>query len=630
MALRKRCLGVDLGSSAIKVAELALEKDGIRVVRLASAPLDISPTATAAERRSAIAKTLREILRANRIGTKEAVFAIAGQTAFVRRFRLPATSQERLERIIRYEARQQIPFPLERTQLEYQIFPSPETGEVEVLLVAVRTDQIQDFVTLVNRTGLFPEAISISPFALYNFHATQGLDYDTLVTHRKTKIKQSPFKKFTLFKKKGAAGAGKSKAEEESEAPVYEEVKAYVHVGASAVDLAIARLGKQVLLGFTRSVPMAGNEITRAIQEKCRLETFKDADRVKKSQTRVMTFDFDPELAGDEVNPNACQAATQIIDRLIADLRRSLDFYISQPDGMAVDTIVLSGGQSALTGFAEYIEEKLGLSVGRVEAPSADWLKLGGAATGGSAQDAASLSEYAVAIGLGFQGLGVSRVSVDFLPRERKLLRDFPYKVAAVMVLILAGIVVVSSQAGAKYAEIYREQRGAIESELYQRKIKDDQSKQAQDSRREIADNYNRMGPALGSRDFWMQFLAGIQEVKPTEVLVDTLVMESDGRVMIIGIVENQNAAAEFTKLLRVMVKDAVEEPRLTQIDRADYPGFDRRVWKFTVNLKVDIERNLLLPENVPPPSAAPAGGAQPAPGHMQPPGAPPGEMFFY
>jgi type IV pilus assembly protein PilM len=626
MALRKRCLGVDLGSSAIKVAELALEKDGIRIVRLASAPLDISPTATAAERRSAIAKALRELLRSNRINTKEAVFAIAGQTAFVRRFRLPATTQERLERIIRYEARQQIPFPLERTHLEYQIFPSADGGEVEVLLVAVRIDQIQDFVTLVNRTGLFPQAISITPFALYNYHASQNVDFDTLASHRKTKARKSPFNKLTLFKKKGAAGAGKTEAEQEEEAPIYEEVKAYVHVGAGAVDLAIARHGKQVLLGFTRSVPMAGNEITRAIQDKCRLESFRDAEQVKKSQTRVMTFDFDPELAGEDVNQNACQAATQIIDRLIADLRRSLDFYISQPDGMAVDSIVLSGGQSALPGFPEYIEEKLGLSVSRIEAPGAEWLKMGGGSAG---QDASDLSQYAIAIGLGFQGLGLGRVSVDFLPRERKLLRDFPYKVAAVMVAILAGIIVVSSQAGAKYAEIYREQRGAIEGELVQRKLKDDQSKQAQDSRQEIAENYNKMAPALGDRVFWMHFLAGIQEVKPTEVLVDTLVMESDGRVMIIGIVENQNAAAEFTKLLRTMVKDAVEEPRLTQIDRADYPGFDRKVWRFTVNLRVEVERNLLLPENVPPPSVAPAGGMQPAPAHMGPPGVPSGEFLF-
>lgn len=630
MALRKRCLGVDLGSSAIKVAELALEKDGIRVLRLASAPLDISATATPAERRSAIAKTLREILRNNRINTKEAVFAIAGQTAFVRRFRLPATTQERLERIIRYEARQQIPFPLERTQLEYQVFPTADGSEVEVLLVAVRTDQIQDFVTLVNRTGLLPQAISISPFALYNYHATQGVDYDTLTLHRKAKAKKSPFKKLTLFKKKAGAGADKAGAggeEQEAEAPVYEEVKAYVHVGAGAVDLAIARLGKQVLLGFTRSVPMAGNEITRAIQEKCRLESFKDAEMVKKANTRIMTFDFDPELAGEEINQNACQAATQIIDRLIADLRRSLDFYISQPDGMAVDSIVLSGGQSVLPGFPEYIEEKLGLSVSRIDSPAAEWLKL--SSTSSSTGEAPDLSQYAVAIGLGFQGLGIGRVSVDFLPHERKLLRDFPYKVAAVMVAILAGIIVVSSQAGSKYAEIYREQRSLIQEDLLQRTVKDNQSKEAQDSRREIAENYNKMAPALGDRDFWMKFLALIQEVKPTEVLVDTLVMESDGRVMIIGIVENQNAAAEFTKLLRQMVKDPEEEPRLTQIDRASYPGFDRNVWKFTVNMKVAMERNLLLPENAPPPSAAPAGGTQPGPAPMSPPGMPSGEILF-
>jgi len=622
------------------VAELVLERERVRINKLASAPLLIETGSSPTERQTAIARTLREALRSARISTKDAVFALPGQVAFVRRFRLPATTPERLERIIRYEARQQIPFPLDRTQLEYQFFPIPEENEVEVLLVAVRTDHIQDFVSLVSRTGVSAACIAISPFALYNFHASQTCTFDELTGENETgkgpkekgggkaaKSKKSFFslklgKKVKAADDQAAGQEGQEQSGTELEAPVYEEVKAYVHVGASAMDLAIARLGKTVLLGFTRTIPTAGNEITRSIQEKCRLDSFSDAEKVKLHNTRIMTFDFDPEVAGDEYNTTACQAATSVVDRLIADIRRSLDFYISQPDGMAVDSIVMSGMQSAMPGFLEYVEEKLGLPVSRVDQFQADWLRLADRAVG---DDGADPSRYAVAIGLAFQGLGIERVGVDFLPRERKLVRDFPYKRAAVMLALLAGSIGVASQAGRNFATLYERQRESIQKELERRTTLDRLATEAQDARRKAEELYNDVGPALDKRDYWIDFLAEVQNVKPPPVLVDTLVMDTDGSVMIIGIGENQNMAAEFTKKLKDVVKESPKIPQLTNLERIDYPGFDRQVWKFTIELKLKLDVNRVIPKDAPAPLApvaapgAPGAPPAPAPGMADP-----------
>jgi Tfp pilus assembly PilM family ATPase len=85
MAVTKRCLGVDLGVSSIKVAEVALEKNKIRVLSLASADTQITPDTPPAERDHIKLRTLRELLRANRISAKEAVFALPGHLAFIRR-----------------------------------------------------------------------------------------------------------------------------------------------------------------------------------------------------------------------------------------------------------------------------------------------------------------------------------------------------------------------------------------------------------------------------------------------------------------------------------------------------------------------------------------------------------------
>lgn len=621
MALRKRCLGVDLGSHTIKVAELVLDRSGARIEKIVSGPTGVGSAATPAERQAAIAKSLRDLLKANKISTREAVFSLPGNLAFVRRFRLPATSEERLERIIRYEARQQIPFPLEKTQIEFQSFPSAETGEVEIVLVAVRNDQIADFITLIGKTGLTPVSISLTPFALFNFHSCQAQQFDQLLGVEKKKEKKKPEKK--KKKKKGEPDTPEVPEEEqpaeEAEAGFsgMEEVRAYVHFGASSVDLAIGKLGKVPLLGFVRSVPTAGNDMTKAVQDKCQLASFEEAERVKIDSSRVLTFDFDPELGGAELNKVACQAVTGSLDRMIGDLRRSLDFYISQPDGLAVDSILVSGGQASLQGFPEYIEEKLGLTVSRVGAPTAQWLTAPGAS--GDPQ----LASYAVAVGLGFQGIGLSRLSIDFLPRERKIVRDFPYKKAAAMLVILLGIIGVASQAGGKYTENYKEARSKIEDVITKRTKEDKEVREAQESRTQLKVLYEDLAPALTVRDYWLQFLANLQEVKPSEVLIDTLLLDKNGAVTIIGICETQNIAADFTKRLQETIKNPETKPELSEINETEYPGFDRRVFRFTITLKVADKKIRMLPKDQELPRAAPAPGpgrpSGPAPGGMNP-----------
>ena len=119
MALLGRCIGVDLGTTSVKVAEISLAPNGVEILKLASAPIDVPPDVSREERRSATINALRQVLKESKISTKEAVFCVPGQAVFVRRFRLPKTTEERLARIIQYEARQQIPYPIEKTMLEY-------------------------------------------------------------------------------------------------------------------------------------------------------------------------------------------------------------------------------------------------------------------------------------------------------------------------------------------------------------------------------------------------------------------------------------------------------------------------------------------------------------------------------
>jgi len=298
-----------------------------------------------------------------------------------------------------------------------------------------------------------------------------------------------------------------------------------------------------------------------------------------------MTFDVDPETMGEDYNAVACQAATSMTDRLVADLRRSLDFYISQPDGMAVDSIVVSGGQATMEGFPAYIEEKLGLSVSRLEDLACKWMIV--APTAAESGEKPNLTAYPIALGLAFQGLGIAAIDIDFLPREKKVLRDFPYRRAGVMLGILAGIVVFASQAGGHYMTLYQQQRASIEDVFLSRKQQDEEAAKADTSRKEVANYFDNLAPALGTRTFWLKFLALVQEVKPAEALIDTIVMDEDGSVLLVGIAERENTAADFQSRLKDAVKEPVKEPRLEDVFKTSYVGFDQQVYKFIIRLQI-------------------------------------------
>ncbi len=597
MAMLKKCLGVDLGSNTVKVVEMSADRKNLKILTVASAETNIEPTASVEDRRAAIVKALKDLLKRNKVSCKEAVFALPGQKVFIRRFRLPETSTERLDKIVAFEARQQIPFPIEKTDLQWQFFPIPEDREVEVLLVAVRHDEVREFMSLVDKTGLKPVAVAVSSFALFNTQTFLQRSPDDV----KKLVEDLGAKKKKPTKKKGVQDD--ETAVDQEDDFVFEEVKGFVNIGAAAMDLAIAQLGQQPLLKFSRSVPSAGNDVTRAIMSSCKVSNFQDAERIKKHQCKLMTFDFDFEVDGS-INNDACKAATHAVDRIISELRRSLDFFISQPDGMAVDSLVISGGQSMLSGMASYIEEKLSVPVTLTE-EFEEGFPL--------AWPGGVLSEQVVAFGLALQGVGLGSVAVDFLPTERKITRDFPYRSTAIMVVLLLGAVAVSSQAGKNYIAQFEQQKTVIEGQLSLNQSGIARAMEAQQRHSDLAAKVEDFSKGINDRGYWMEFLTSVSEVKPSDVLVNQITCGFDGSIRIVGVSELQRSAADFNNALRDLVENPLEIPELVDVvpvpgERVGMPG-KPQVFRFVITLKTSDKVNRL--EVTPTPEPASEAGAR-------------------
>lgn len=658
----RKCLGIDIGTTSIKIAELVAEKTGARVTRYFAVPIPLAPGPLDATRVEVIAKTLRDALKQQKITTKHAVFAISGQNVFVRKVRLPRTTEERLHRIIAYEARQQIPFALENAIVEYQVFDLGPEAELEVLLVAVKKDLISDYMKLLGKTGLKPVAISVSSFALFNFHVFDATPFDQLCEELGLVKKKKAAAKAAGSDQQGAAQAGRKFAfklpsfsfgkkkdtepqpsspelpevalEEptlEGEEEVFEEVRAFVNIGAQTFDLAIARLGKYRLLGFTRSVPWAGYELTRTLQERLGIENPDEAEAIKRERTVIIVPGRENEVEAMGADPDASEFATSWADRLILDIRKSLDYYISQPDGVAVDAIWLSGGQAVQPNLAAYLEDKLGIPVEIKAHAENEAFRVAVAE-----DESSGIANYCIAFGLGLTGLGYGRITVDFLPRELKTLREFKKKNIEMALLTggLVAMIAVSTQVGQRdisNMKRWLEQNQPKIVTAAQTKQKLDEAKQ---NREKVNAKFTALGDALGDRAFWLEFLGVIQDVKPADVLISSIQMKPDGDVIISCEAENTQSLNDFLRMLKNQQEWIKEcsyltppQPRFSNFvgKQVSAAVISAKVhWKSTrlAPARVTLEPGLMFPTPPPSPTAGPrmpvGPGARPgAPGEM-------------
>jgi type IV pilus assembly protein PilM len=172
----KALVGLDIGSDTVKVLELDIRKKGKRyvysVLRIGFEPL---PHDAIVEGQiidaAAVAETIRTAFDKAKIAAKDVVISIAGNSVIIKKIALPAMESEELAESIIWEAKHNIPYPYEETNVDYAILrPPTEGGErgLEILLVAVKKDKIAAYANVINQARKNLAAIEVDAFALFN------------------------------------------------------------------------------------------------------------------------------------------------------------------------------------------------------------------------------------------------------------------------------------------------------------------------------------------------------------------------------------------------------------------------------------------------------------------------------
>ena len=308
-----RILALDIGASTVKVGEFQASKThGLRLTNFNYADLGIDPEHEE-NRKALIVSTIRNVLREKNIRTSRVVFSVSGQSVFTRFVKLPPVDESKVVQIIQYEAQQNVPFPIDEVIWDYQLVGNTQQGELEVVLLAIKSDIIEELNEGVESAELRTETVDVAPMALYN-----SVRYNEGDTEGCTMV---------------------------------------VDIGARTTNLLFLEKNRV----FSRSIPIAGNAITQSVAAEFNIP-FLEAEQLKRSKGFVALGGAYAE-PGDEQQARVSKIIRNVMTRLHAEVARSINFYRSQQGGSAPSRMLLSGGTSILPYTDRFFQEKIQIPI---------------------------------------------------------------------------------------------------------------------------------------------------------------------------------------------------------------------------------------------------------------------------
>ena len=302
-------VGLDITTSSIKLIELAKVGDGYRVEAYAAeATPQNAVTEQAIVDAQAVAEAVRRCIKRSGTRVREVAIAISGDAAITKVIQMPRNlRQAELEAQVEMQADQYIPFPMEEVSYDFEVIgPSDkEPDSNDVLLVATRSENVEQLQTVVNASGLTPKIVDVEAFALENACR--------LMTH------QMPDGGVDRF-------------------------VAVVDFGATSTTFSVLRNLKVV---YTRDFAFGGQQLTEEIMRVYNM-SLEEAGRAKKEGG--LPADYQSEV----LDP--------FIDDMTQQVSRSLQFYLASASGREQpEKILVCGGCANIPGAAEMIASRVGI-----------------------------------------------------------------------------------------------------------------------------------------------------------------------------------------------------------------------------------------------------------------------------
>jgi type IV pilus assembly protein PilM len=389
--------GIDLGQCGLKAIRLenvggeikATAFDYIEHPKILSQP-DADPDQLTRE-------AMEKFLSRNNLKGDMVAISVPGQSGLARFVKLPPVEEKKIGDIVRFEAKQQIPFPLEEVVWDYQKLGSGVVSdgyalETEIGLFAIKRDMVNRYLQHFKDVSVEVHIVQMAPLALCNF-----VSYDL------------------LQKTEGAEAGGD---EEESK----KNCVVALDIGADSSNLVVTD-GERII--WQRPIPLGGNHFTRALTKDLKL-TFAKAEHTKRNAAKS------PELK------KILLALKPVLNDFVGEVQRSLGYFTNTHRDATIQYLIGLGNAFRLPGLQKFLQEKLQLEVRKLSRLQ----RINGEGVLDAPQFKENVLSFAVAYGLALQGLRLTRLHTNLLPqeiqRERLVRAKKPWAAAAAAALILA------------------------------------------------------------------------------------------------------------------------------------------------------------------------------------------------
>lgn len=300
------CVGLDIGSHAVKVCELAENGKGYRLLSLGSARLPEGAVEDGVLQDSeAVGSVIAALFKNLGIKKRKVGISISGYSVIVKKINLAVMSADAMARHIQTEAEQYIPFDIDDVYLDFQDLQTAgeEEERTDVMLVAAKKEVVDGYLDMLRGLGLQPVLVDVDAFALENAY---GANY----------------------------GTG--------------ENVALIDIGSSKMNINIISRGSSV---FARDVVLGSRQLTEQIQQRLDLET-EMAEELKIGKT-----------APEERHPELSEVFADTCSQWVGEIRKALDFYYSNYPDEVLAKLILSGGGARIKGFDRLLADELNVQV---------------------------------------------------------------------------------------------------------------------------------------------------------------------------------------------------------------------------------------------------------------------------
>jgi type IV pilus assembly protein PilM len=310
---------------------------------------------------------LKEFMGRNDLTGDRVAVAVPGQAGLSKFIKLPPIEAKKIPDIVKYEARQQIPFPLEQVAWDWQRLAGgmEESGfviDAEVALFAMKREQVYKTLTPLLEAGIEVDVLQLSPIALANM-----VMFDQL-PDPKTIDPDKPPGSIVL-----------------------------VCMGVDSTDVVMTN-GLKIQ---QRSMPIGGNTFTKALVKDLKL-TFAKAEHLKRNAVRAE----DPKAVFKAMRP--------VFSEFASELQRSLNYFTGADRTATIGKVLLLGNATKLRGLSDFVAKQLQLDVQRLE----KFDRMDGPTVLGAPAFRENRLAFGTAYGLALQAAAGSFLQTNLLPKE--------------------------------------------------------------------------------------------------------------------------------------------------------------------------------------------------------------------